>query len=156
MQIDRIDRHLLRLLQEDAARAVSALAEAAGEEALTLARELTRVGTLMGKRVVAFVTDMDAPLGRRDDAAASGVVGVLAQHLDPPGHEKRPPPPIASAGNRFSRPGQSPNCISNSIPIPRLRSRCSIRKSRGQFTYVSSSMNSHSREICRRYRNSKP
>jgi len=33
------------------------------EDALRLAHELTRVGTLMGKRVVAFVTDMDLPLG---------------------------------------------------------------------------------------------
>ena len=33
------------------------------EDALRLAGELTRVGTLMGKRVVAFVTDMDLPLG---------------------------------------------------------------------------------------------
>ncbi len=33
------------------------------EDALRLAEELTRVGTLMGKRVAAFVTDMDVPLG---------------------------------------------------------------------------------------------
>ena len=33
------------------------------EDALRLAGELTRVGTLMGLRVVAFVTDMDLPLG---------------------------------------------------------------------------------------------
>jgi pyrimidine-nucleoside phosphorylase len=33
------------------------------EDALNLAGELTRVGTLMGKRVVAFITDMDLPLG---------------------------------------------------------------------------------------------
>jgi pyrimidine-nucleoside phosphorylase len=33
------------------------------EDALRLAGELTRVGTLMGKRVVAFITDMDLPLG---------------------------------------------------------------------------------------------
>ncbi len=32
-------------------------------DALRLAGELTRVGTLMGKEVVAFVTDMDVPLG---------------------------------------------------------------------------------------------
>lgn len=34
-------------------------------DALKLAGELVRVGTLMGKRVVGFVTDMEAPLGRR-------------------------------------------------------------------------------------------
>jgi len=33
------------------------------EDAIRLAGELCRVGTLMGKEVVAFVTDMDAPLG---------------------------------------------------------------------------------------------
>ncbi len=32
-------------------------------DALRLAEELTRVGTLMGKQVAAFVTDMDQPLG---------------------------------------------------------------------------------------------
>ncbi len=34
------------------------------KDALDLAQELTRVGTLMGKKVAAFVTDMDVPLGR--------------------------------------------------------------------------------------------
>ena len=34
-------------------------------DALALARELTRVGTLMGKQVAAFVTDMSEPLGLR-------------------------------------------------------------------------------------------
>jgi len=38
-------------------------------DALVLARELTRVGSLMGKQVVAFVTDMDAPLGTAVGAA---------------------------------------------------------------------------------------
>jgi len=39
------------------------------EDALTLARELTRVGDHMGKQVVAFVTDMDSPLGTAVGAA---------------------------------------------------------------------------------------
>ncbi len=43
-------------------------------DALRLAEELTRVGTLMGKRVVAFITDMDLPLG----AAVGNAVEVRA------------------------------------------------------------------------------
>ena len=45
------------------------------------------------------------------------------------------------------RPGQSPNCISNSMPAPKLLPRTSSRNSRGQVTRVDSSMNSHSRPM---------
>ncbi|MSU89815.1 AsnC family transcriptional regulator [Rhodobacteraceae bacterium 2CG4] len=54
MQIDRIDRHLLRLLQEDAARPVSVLAEAAGISVSACRRRIDRLeagGVIAARRV---------------------------------------------------------------------------------------------------------
>ncbi len=54
MQIDRIDRHLLRLLQEDAARPVSALAADAGISASACRRRIDRLeaeGVIVARRV---------------------------------------------------------------------------------------------------------
>jgi thymidine phosphorylase len=55
------------------------------EEALALARELTRVGTLMGKEVVAFVTDMDLPLGDSVGSAAEAECAIRCLRGEGPG-----------------------------------------------------------------------